>query len=124
MEGVRKVVESDFLVCRFPTSLPSLVRFHHRLETTQTGEICLDLLKTAWSPAWTLQSACLAVAVLLTQPEPNSPLNIDAGALRNRTDGVGTDGVLTFASANLLRCGDLVAYESLVRYYTEVYAKN
>jgi peroxin-4 len=50
-----------------------------QLLTIQTGEVCLDLLKTAWSPVWTLQSACLAVAVLLTQPEPDSPLNCDAG---------------------------------------------
>ncbi|KAI9034316.1 ubiquitin-conjugating enzyme/RWD-like protein [Hyaloraphidium curvatum] len=89
----------------YPTA-PPVMRFVtkvcHPNVHWKTGEICLDLLKTAWSPAWTLQSACLAVAVLLTQPEPDSPLNIDA--------------------ANLLRCKDTVAYESLVRMYTLLFA--
>ncbi|KAI8929313.1 ubiquitin-conjugating enzyme/RWD-like protein, partial [Entophlyctis helioformis] len=69
----------------------------------KTGEICLDLLKSAWSPAWTLQSACLAVGVLLTSPEPDSPLNCDA--------------------ANLLRAGDVRGYNSLVRMYTQLHAQ-
>lgn len=86
----------------------------------KTGEICLDLLKTAWSPAWTLQSACLAVAVLLTQPEPNSPLNIDAGGFNGFLD---TEIILMAdTSANLLRCGDMLAYDSLIQYYVAMYA--
>ena len=41
----------------------------------KTGEICLDILKPdSWTPAWTLQSVCRAVAALLSHPEADSPL--------------------------------------------------
>lgn len=65
--------------------------------------MCLDVLKSQWTPAWTISSACTAVQVMLSDPEPDSPLNIDA--------------------ANLVRCRDKYAYADLVRYYTTVHAR-
>jgi len=63
----------------------------------QTGEICLDLLKTAWSPAYTISATLTSIHQLLTSAEPDSPLNIDI--------------------AQLLRQGDSMGAESLIRYY-------
>jgi peroxin-4 len=64
----------------------------------KTGEICLDLLKTTWSPAYTISATLTAVHQLLTSAEPDSPLNIDI--------------------AQLFRQGDWLGAESLIKYYT------
>ncbi|CAI2168423.1 18073_t:CDS:2 [Funneliformis geosporum] len=87
-----------------PPKIKFLTKICHPNISFKTGEICLDILKTAWSPAWTLQSACMAIRLLLSNPEPTSPLNCDA--------------------ANLLRCGDFMGYESLVKMYTQLHAMN
>ena len=67
----------------------------------KTGEICLDLLKDNWSPAYTIAQTLAALHHLLADPVPDSPLNVDVAAL--------------------LRDGDRVGFESLVRYYTHEY---
>ncbi|CCU99995.1 unnamed protein product [Malassezia sympodialis ATCC 42132] len=85
-----------------PPSMRFRTRIFHPNVHWKTGEICLDVLQTQWSPAWTLHSACTAVLALLDAPAPESPLNVDA--------------------ANLLRTGDAVAYRSLCQMYTRLYA--
>lgn len=67
----------------------------------KTGEICLDLLKTAWSPAYTVSATLTSVHQLLTSAEPDSPLNVDI--------------------AQLFRQGDLVGAEGLIRLYTQMW---
>eukprot|EP00288_Rhodomonas_lens_P012917 CAMPEP_0177708686 /NCGR_PEP_ID=MMETSP0484_2-20121128/10408_1 /TAXON_ID=354590 /ORGANISM="Rhodomonas lens, Strain RHODO" /LENGTH=155 /DNA_ID=CAMNT_0019220265 /DNA_START=22 /DNA_END=489 /DNA_ORIENTATION=+ len=68
----------------------------------KTGEVCLDILKTAWTPAWSLQSVCRAIIALLSTSEADSPLNCDAG--------------------NLVRNNDMRGYNSMARMYTKIYA--
>ncbi|KAJ1678316.1 E2 ubiquitin-protein ligase peroxin 4, partial [Spiromyces aspiralis] len=76
-----------------PPSLKFLTTVCHPNVKFDSGEICLDILKDQWSPAWTIKSTCLAISLLLSNPEPSSPLNCDV--------------------ANLLRCGDRIGYDSL-----------
>lgn len=75
--------------------------FHPNVQF-ENGDVCLNILKSEWTPAWGLRTVCLAVLILLGDPEPSSPFNCDAG--------------------NLLREGDLLGYSSLVRYYAGRFA--
>jgi peroxin-4 len=86
-----------------PPNMKFVTRIFHPNIYFTTGEICLDILKKEWSPAWGLQSASRAIVALLEQPEPDSPLNCDAG--------------------NMLRAGDNRAYRSCCRLYCEEFAR-
>lgn len=63
-----------------------------RLE--QTGEICLDLLKDNWSPAYTLEKTVEAIAYMLANPGIDSPLNVDVAALLRSGDAVGAESLV------------------------------
>ncbi|KEG00299.1 ubiquitin-conjugating enzyme E2, putative [Plasmodium vinckei vinckei] len=75
--------------------------FHPNVNFT-TGALCMDILKTNWSPAWTIQSLCRAILFLLNEPNAESPLNCDAG--------------------NLIRSGDVKGFKSMAKMYTKEYA--
>ena len=62
----------------------------------KTGEICLDLLKTSWSPAYTLTSTLEAIHQLLAYPEVDSPFNVDIATLLKSGDKIGGESLVRF----------------------------
>jgi ubiquitin-protein ligase len=46
-----------------------------------SGYICLDILQHNWSPQYTIEKIIISIILLLEEPNPSSPLNIDAARL-------------------------------------------
>lgn len=57
--------------------------YHPNIGTWKTsidnlGRICLDILKKNWSPALQIKSVLLSIQSLLSEPNPDDPLNNEA----------------------------------------------
>mmetsp|Transcript_59033 Transcript_59033/g.120955 ORF Transcript_59033/g.120955 Transcript_59033/m.120955 type:complete len:192 (-) Transcript_59033:126-701(-) len=56
-----------------PPKMTFDTKIWHPNVSSQTGAICLDILKKEWSPALTIKTALLSVQALLAAPEPDDP---------------------------------------------------
>jgi ubiquitin-conjugating enzyme E2 N len=66
------------------------------------GRICLDVLKTSWSPALQIRSVLLSIQCLLSEPNTGDPLNdkVNEHWLKDKNDAIKTarDWTLKYAS--------------------------
>lgn len=79
-----------------PPQLRFVTSVVHPNISLRDGEICLDLLKGAWTPAYSILECVRAVRMLLSCPETDSPLNIDVAALLRAGDLLGSRRLVEF----------------------------
>merc|ERR1719480_349640 len=64
-------IPSQYPFC--PPKMKFATKVWHPNISSQTGAICLDILKDEWSPALTIRTALLSLQALLSTPEPDDP---------------------------------------------------
>lgn len=85
-----------------PPRMQFTTKVWHPNISSQSGAICLDILKDQWSPALTLKTALLSIQALLSTPQPDDP----------------QDAVV---AQQYLR--DYQTFVGTARYWTEAFAK-
>ena len=68
----------------YPNKAPRmhfLNKMYHPNISSSDGAICLDILKDQWTPVYTLSSVLTSIISLLSDPNPDSPLNGEAARL-------------------------------------------
>eukprot|EP00386_Alphamonas_edax_P010172 GDKI01033054.1.p1 GENE.GDKI01033054.1~~GDKI01033054.1.p1 ORF type:complete len:197 (-),score=74.02 GDKI01033054.1:223-813(-) len=68
----------------YPYNPPKMkfdTKIWHPNISSQTGAICLDILKNEWSPALTIRTALLSIQALLSAAEPDDPQDAEVAKM-------------------------------------------
>ena len=68
-----------------PPKMKFDTKIWHPNISSQTGAICLDILKNEWTPALTIRTALISLQALLCSPEPDDPQDAEV-ARQYKTD--------------------------------------
>mmetsp|Transcript_1534 Transcript_1534/g.2490 ORF Transcript_1534/g.2490 Transcript_1534/m.2490 type:complete len:200 (-) Transcript_1534:1371-1970(-) len=100
------VFEIDITIPKqYPFEPPKMkfnTKIWHPNISSQTGAICLDILKDQWSPALTIKTALLSLQALLCSPEPGDPQDAEVAKMYKE---------------------DISSFDRTAKFWTEMYAK-
>ena len=87
-----------------PNTAPAMYTENIR-ESISNTNICLDILKDKWSPALSISKVLLSLCSLLTDPNPDDPLDTEIGQLYKSNleeyNNMARTWTLTFATNEL-----------------------
>nr|GME05228.1 ubiquitin-conjugating enzyme E2 27 [Ipomoea batatas]GME05543.1 ubiquitin-conjugating enzyme E2 27 [Ipomoea batatas] len=95
-----------------PPKMKFATKVWHPNISSQSGAICLDILKDQWSPALTLKTALLSIQALLSAPEPDDP-----------QDAVVAQQLLILGLVHVQYLREYQTFLGTARYWTEAFAK-
>ncbi|SJK86579.1 ubiquitin-conjugating enzyme (huntingtin interacting protein 2) [Babesia microti strain RI] len=64
-----------------PPKIKFLTKIWHPNISSETGAICLDILKNEWSPALTIRTVLISIQALLSAPEPDDPQDAEVAKM-------------------------------------------
>lgn len=86
-----------------PPKMKYDTKIWHPNISSESGAICLDILKNEWSPALTIRTALISLQALMSAPEPDDPQDAVVASQYKK---------------------NLAEFNSTAKYWTETYASN